>query len=85
MPKAKQPALPDDPRTHYVQSQERVSLHELAELYEGVPGNSLSSLKARCSKENWKEQREEFWSNISQTVDQKAQDIPSGNLVQLNR
>jgi hypothetical protein len=69
-----QASLPDDPRTHYVQSEKRVSLQELAALYAEESGQSLSSLKARCSRENWKAQRDEFWSKARQKVDQKAQE-----------
>jgi len=61
--------LPPDPRTLYVT--EKVSLPRLADLYKGRKSCSLSQLKRRCSREQWRKARSEHEAKVAQQTEQK--------------
>jgi hypothetical protein len=80
---------PKDPKNLYIKSEEPISLRQLAKLYKGKKGCSLTTLETRCNKENWPKLRSEFWGEVEAKTRQKEiekkSDLLAASLADLNQ
>jgi hypothetical protein len=68
---AKKSKLPEDPRDHYIYSENKISLKELSKLYRGKRGCSFSWLKKRCGSEGWEVLRTRYHAEKDQKTREK--------------
>ena len=64
--------LPEDPRVWFVTAPTRLSLRELAELYQGRKSCSKRTLERRYSRENWELERRRHGDEVARRTSLKA-------------
>lgn len=66
-----------DPREYFIAND--VTIKQLAQIYDGVPGCSFTSLRNRSAKEGWVKLREEFRSRVvKRSLDVAVEGIAEG-------
>ena len=58
-----------DPRDEYILSKDKITLTKLAKKW----GTNLTSMQQRCTKEDWKKQRREHWTQVRCQVIEREQ------------
>ena len=76
--------LYESPRDHYVYSPEKITINEVAIIWESIVKCTASNLLNKANKEKWVKQRKKFWAKAADKADARMATKASKQIVDAN-